>query len=479
MQKLQNKIVSISPYWSVQNKANKFSSHDTEMKNAAYNKIAFVRGIEHLYQVEFDIDYHVYTTDIPTDRLHHHHVDELLGFEDIIQLLHNHYTQQPLLQGIVLSSFDKEQFKTLTKLCKYGLTNVDYVWISVYNKFIFTSIWMILTIQKYYPDVKIVVGGYTCSISSYVSDLFFQLGCIVSRGDLECLLIELIEHDTLQYRISNEYFDISTPNYIPHYKQEDFQRYPCLTSSTLYIQTSRGCYGKCKFCPSGICNQEKYEHLDTSIVDKLLHEYGENRKISFTDNNSYITLDRFKTLFQDKHYQLSAWITTLPFTDEVLSILQDNFFELLLEYKSFHPKINQYANMHYGNRYDEYVQELDQIYRIFKKPIYNTGILWLPSYTIPDIEYDLSCVQQIRKRYNYDPNMIISNQTYYVFPNTYIYNHPKEYNMSFKHMLSLPSSIPNHIQDILYKIPYTWYTSNFNINMSFIIKDKIYTECQI
>lgn len=210
---------------------------------------------------------------------------------------------------------DKPQFShicdTIKQRSQFILNNIEWdsyflIGFSICFSQVTSSLYFIKEIKKRVPDIKIVIGGSSCSgnMGKSLLDTFQEIDyAIQGEGELplyyliSCLskseevgdypgIISRSHHDTgiSQIKDLNE---LPTPDYSDYFKQARIIAQKMLFQIKLPVEISRGCWwGRCRFCNLNIQWKGYRSKSSKKIIDELknLSARYEILSISFMDN---------------------------------------------------------------------------------------------------------------------------------------------------------------------------------------------------
>lgn len=214
---------------------------------------------------------------------------------------------------------------------------------------------------------------------------------------------------------------------ISSYKGYDFREYT-LPESVIPIRTSFGCYwGKCTFCNYNILTKYEQRNVD-SVIDEIKY-YIKNYKI----NNFYFVdaslspkfLREFSTKIKQEKLEI-YYFTNLRFEKDFTKEFLTQLYETGLRccgwgLESGSPRILKL--MKKGT-------EIENIKKILKTAheigLYNHlyYIIWFPTETKADFDMTMDFMKE-----NIDYIDSIAHHNFHLEKDTYIYSHPKEFNI--------------------------------------------------
>lgn len=187
---------------------------------------------------------------------------------------------------------------------------------------------LIRTLRKRLPSVRIIACGPHCMITqqyedhsdvTIINEPEFSIDCVLDGENGEGCLVKA--EDSPKVRILSSIDVLPTPDRSLCPAYQDPKRYPNgkhhLLSSAV-INTSRGCFGSCTFCPRKAWNMGKvrYRSLDT-VMGEISNLISANvRNIWIDDDNIAVNCERAIELFdkialinRSRHtgFFISAW----------------------------------------------------------------------------------------------------------------------------------------------------------------------------
>lgn len=117
-------------------------------------------------------------------------------------------------------------------------------------------------------------------------------------GDINGLSYK--ENGIIRTTANREFCNLNTLPEIPYYLIDIKKYLPLFMGHrTLYMETSRGCPGRCGFCSNRVYNKRRWRYLNPETVIKDIKEMYDKydvRSIYFIDDNFFVNLERAKTI---------------------------------------------------------------------------------------------------------------------------------------------------------------------------------------
>jgi hypothetical protein len=274
--------------------------------------IQYIDGIKNLYQKDLDITYEIFHLKrmdynfIAYSKFKSTTLHEFTQYKEVLFLLDNYYSNNNLLDNIEdnLTEQEIEFFKEIYNKFSNKL-DYDYVFMSCFELYLFPYIYIILLLNKYNPNIKIVIGG-PATLSDNVNNFLLELSnnIFIRPGDLENVIIELFNNNLEEEKLKLDYFNFNDyPDYMPIYNQDslDFIRKYRIDfvnvinyefKNIIYLTFSRACRYQCEFC---ICTAYPagFSHLSGDKIEYLLEYNNNNNNLWFSDNSVLNYKDEF------------------------------------------------------------------------------------------------------------------------------------------------------------------------------------------
>jgi hypothetical protein len=432
-----------------------FNGYAPYSPNRSWIPIAmYINGIQHLYNIQLNITYKEYQILDPYSNINYDIVYEFNNKNNLLKLLENYYKNNSnLLDQITIEHPDSFTFRYLKQNIEQQAQDTDYIFLSIWNHTLFSSLFMVLTAKRINPHIKIIVGGPLLTVSDNICSIFKYLNCIVKKGDIESILIDLIENNTINEDTDSTTFNISTDGYFPIYPLELMKKFNTLSNQIL-IQTVRGCIYQCKFCTASASCMNQTNMLSIETIHKIFEYYRPYINLYFfIDTNLYQTDERLINIFKNSHTINKGTIEShCLFNDETCLILEQYFRELYVPCYSIHSSAYKILT-HVDKNPCLYKQCIHHLRKYYKGLLICNYFENLPYMSKDEQQEDTELIQSLQ-----DPSLdlTIRLQNFKLYAGSYMYHHPNEFNITYIYNDEFDSNIPQELQTIISKIPYKW-----------------------
>jgi hypothetical protein len=356
-------------------------------RHRALTLLQNIDGIQDLFNIRLNIDYEIFDLIEQSDLLFNKNY--ILKCVNI--LLDNYKNNKDLLDNINLNNLEKDFIKNIYNKFSNKL-DYDYIFLSISDSFLFFHIFIIILLNRFNFDIKIIIGNILINNITIIELLDNFNNIFIRFGDLENVIIELINNKLEESKSKLEYFNYDIyQDYMPIYNQHSLsliKKYSNLDNiNDIFLNFTSNLSGKkikylLKYYKKNNFNYLVF--LNNILINKsnFIKYFNTDLKLmfytDFTSINHQDIFDKFKLLniddiiiYENKiidHEIIINILDNLNNIKEITCIFDlknldlDKEFDFLKfiinKYKDKNKIIFEYLNLDYNNKYNNFLKKL-------------------------------------------------------------------------------------------------------------------------